>query len=213
MYRDENQDPYNFDAAPLGEAYAEAAYVEPAQASYVAIPHAAGYAGTYGGEAYDEAYESGAYADATAAPMVSPWLIQQLSATPLMVDGQAAVEVVMTVVRDYDRAAEACPYEGYDILGWHNEVVLALRANRHGRWVAFVPAVGGFQPLGIGDGASVNLDRHEMTAAWRFIPEMLGQFDLWAYVYVNGVFVPFDEMMASEHYVDANGAAKLSVLL
>ncbi len=170
------------------------------------------------GEAYADApeheyFERGAYADVVETLLVSPWLIQRLDATPMMIDGHPSVEIMMTIVRDYDRAAEVCPHEGYDVLGFHNGVSLALRANRHGRWNTFVPSVGGFRSHPLGDGATVDLGQHEVTAAWRFTPEMLGQFEMWAFVAINGVFVPFDAMMASPFYIDANSAAKMTVLL
>lgn len=202
--------------ADPGQPYAAPGqpYADPGQ--YAAQPYVD--PGQYAAEQYAEPepafLESGAYASADGLPtLVSPWLVHQLSAVPMMLDGFPAVEIVMSIVRDYDRAAQVCPHEGYELLGWHHPVMLAIRANKNGRWTSFMPSVGAFQPQPSGDGAAVDLDRHETSAAFRFIPESAGPVDFWAFVSVNGVYMPFDDMMSSALLIDTNGAAKLSVSL
>jgi hypothetical protein len=166
-------------------------------------------------ESHGEAYarepfqQSGGYGPA----LVSPWLINRFSVAPMLIDGHPSLEVGLEIIRDYDTAANVCPHEGYDLLGWHNAVSVAVRSDRAGRWASFTPSVGAFQPQPPGDGATVDLGYYEVSASWRFIPEALGAIQLWAFVFINGAYVPFDEMMASAHYIDTNGAARLDTLL
>lgn len=171
-----------------------------------------------GGEAYADAPYDESGPSYGPPLVVSPALVYQLSAGPQVIDGYPAVEVVMSLLRDYEMAGAACPAPGFDVLGWQNEVTVAVRADRPGRWTSYSPNVGAYQPLPYGDGASSDLGQHEPTAVWRFIPEGLGPYNtnhinIWAYVFVNGSFVPFDEMVASPHYIDANGAARVTTLL
>lgn len=171
-----------------------------------------------GGEAYaDVPYDEGGAVPGSPL-LISPALVYQLSAAAQVIDGFPALEIVMSLLRDYELAGAACPAPGFDVLGWQNEITVAVRADRPGRWTSFSPTVGAHQPLPFGDGATSDLGQHEPTAVWRFIPENLGPYNtnpinIWAYVFVNGGFVPFDELVASPHYIDANGAARVTAQL
>ena len=137
------------------------------------------------------------------AGLISPSLITQFYATPQIVDHLPALELVLGVLRDHD-----------DLIGWQNDLALGLRSDRPGRWMLFSPGVGAYQPLPYGDEAMATVGQYDALAAWRFIPDVAApHVDIWAYVFVNGIFVPFDELEVSNQYVDVNGAARLRAAL
>jgi hypothetical protein len=141
---------------------------------------------------------------------LSPALVRRFDAGLHPHPNGHSAALMIALTRDPAPAVATCPRSG-PLLSWRHRVGVSLRSSSTGMWTRYSHAYGlQPEPPTWGDLAQVDLGT-ESLASWRFEPDEPGPFAVWAFVFVDGVFRPFDATVYCAHTVDANGALRLDV--
>ena len=136
---------------------------------------------------------------------IPPAVIEDFGVVVAQDDAFLAVDAILVLRRDPLVLAEAAGVAGAGVALGRN-VSVALQSDMPGQWMVYSEVPGQEHQLSARPWAHCALGSAATTAVWRFFPDAPGPVSFWAYLYVDGRFVPFRAEPWSAHYVDLNGA-------
>jgi len=147
-----------------------------------------------------------AYAPSSS-PQVPQAILDAFTAQYSDIYGQRGVEIFVSLIRDRRVAQFVRDPELLAALA-QAPMQFGVRADRLGRWQAYFPHDHTVLELGRGETAIFDLGAGGTSGILWFLPDQPASLILWLYLYVNGVWLPFDPSAAHPHQVETNGALR-----